>query len=226
MMVRVLLEPPPRTNRRFRHVEWLRNGLLIIAVILLGYTGYVYIDAAIFEARQDRVLDESASLPGEATTGSRQGSEPAPRTGNSGEALDPSLIGRIAIPRLNVRAVVQEGVDAETLRRSVGHVPGTALPGEEGNVGLAGHRDSFFRGLRDVKKDDLIKVETFDREYKYVVDSTKIVGPKEVQVLAATRENVLTLVTCYPFNYIGNAPRRFIVRARQVSVNQRESPGS
>lgn len=137
------------------------------------------------------------------------------------ENADASVLGRIEIPRLRVHAIVREGVDDKTLRRAVGHVPGTATPGADGNMALAGHRDSFFRGLQDVKKDDRIVMETLDSRYEYVVDSLKIVGPDDVEVLAATENPVLTLVTCYPFRYVGNAPRRFIVRARQVSVQAR-----
>jgi sortase A len=131
---------------------------------------------------------------------------------------DPKMIGRIAIPRLKVKAIVREGVDDKTLRRAVGHVPETVRPGVPGNVGLAGHRDSFFRGLRNVRKDDRIVVETLDGKYEYVVESMKIVRPKDVHVLAPTKESILTLVTCYPFGYVGNAPKRYIVRAKQVSA--------
>jgi sortase A len=131
---------------------------------------------------------------------------------------DPKMIGRIAIPRLKVKAIVKEGVDDKTLRRAVGHVPETVRPGVPGNVGLAGHRDSFFRGLRNVRKDDRIVVETLDGKYEYVVESMKIVRPKDVHVLAPTKESVLTLVTCYPFGFVGNAPKRYIVRAKQVSA--------
>jgi sortase A len=137
-----------------------------------------------------------------------------------------SLIGRIMIPRLNIRAVVQEGVDDKTLRRAVGHVPGTALPGEAGNVGLAAHRDTFFRPLRHVRKNDRITLETLDGDYDYVVDSIRIVTPKDVEVLAPSKNPVLTLVTCYPFYYVGHAPKRFIVRARRVDTKPPELPGS
>jgi sortase A len=88
---------------------------------------------------------------------------------------------------------------------------------------LAGHRDTFFRQLRNVHKNDHIAIRTFDGEYDYVVDSLKVVKPSDVQVLAPTSGNVLTLVTCYPFNYIGHAPRRYIVRARQLSSPAPES---
>jgi LPXTG-site transpeptidase (sortase) family protein len=136
---------------------------------------------------------------------------------------DPKMIGRIAIPRLRVRAVVKEGIDDKTLRRAVGHVPETVRPGVPGNVGLAGHRDSFFRGLRNVRKDDRIVLETLDGKYEYTVESMKIVMPTDVHVLAPTEESILTLVTCYPFNFVGNAPKRYIVRARQVSAEPLET---
>jgi len=130
---------------------------------------------------------------------------------------DRSLVGRIEIPRVNVSAIVREGVDDRTLRRAVGHVPGTGLPGQPGNIGLAGHRDSFFVGLKNIRKSDRIKLRTLDGDYEYEVESIKIVTPKDVEVLAPTHDQVLTLVTCYPFNYVGSAPKRYIVRARQVS---------
>jgi sortase A len=132
-------------------------------------------------------------------------------------AAEGSLIGRIEIPRLALSVVVVEGVDRISLRRAVGHIPGTALPGEDGNVGLAGHRDTFFRQLKDVKIDDEIQVSTLTGNFKYRVVSLKIVDPENVGVLAPSAENVLTLVTCYPFYFVGPAPKRWIVRARQVS---------
>jgi sortase A len=133
------------------------------------------------------------------------------------KAQKPGLIGRIEVPRLNLTAIVREGVDSKTLRRAVGHIPSTALPGMPGNVGMAGHRDTFFRGLRDIKKDDRITVETLHGNYEYAVDSIRIVRPSDVSVLKTAGGPTLTLVTCYPFNYVGSAPNRFIVRARQVS---------
>jgi sortase A len=130
------------------------------------------------------------------------------------------IIGRIEVPRLNVSAVVREGVDAKTLRRAAGHVPGTALPGDEGNVAVAAHRDTFFRGLRDIKASDRIRMVTPDGTFEYVVRSTKIVKPHNVEVLDPTDgKRELTLITCYPFNYVGNAPDRFIVKAEEASVD-------
>jgi sortase A len=102
------------------------------------------------------------------------------------------------------------------LRHAVGHIPGTPLPGQQGNVGLAGHRDTFFRGLRNIQKDDEITLTTLHGSYRYRVDSTRIVRPEDTKVLAATADDFLTLVTCYPFYFVGPAPKRFIVRAHRI----------
>lgn len=130
------------------------------------------------------------------------------------------LIGRIEIPRIKVSAVVKEGVDTKTLSRAVGHVPYTPLPGEKGNVGVAAHRDTFFRGLRNVREGDVIRVTTLDGVYLYEVDSLKIVWPKNVEVLDPTPDQRITLVTCYPFNYVGSAPKRFIVQGKQIGFEE------
>jgi sortase A len=112
--------------------------------------------------------------------------------------------------------MVGEGVDAKTLRLSVGHIPTTALPGQTGNVGIAGHRDTFFRGLKDLRAKDEIVFSTLSGNFKYQVESLTVVDPDDLSVLAPSIENMLTMVTCYPFSYIGSAPKRFIARARQV----------
>jgi LPXTG-site transpeptidase (sortase) family protein len=105
----------------------------------------------------------------------------------------------------------------KTLDVAVGHIPGTALPGDKGNVAVAGHRDTFFRGLRDIRRGDLIDFETLRGNYAYRVEGTEIVKPEDVSVLNAGAYPELTLVTCYPFTWIGSAPDRFIVRARQLA---------
>jgi sortase A len=131
--------------------------------------------------------------------------------------LPEMLLGRLKIPRLHLAAMVREGADSGTLRRAIGHIPGTALPGRSGNVALAGHRDTFFRALRNIEKDDTIDFETDAGTFRYAVQSTRIVGPRDVSVLTAAGGRTLTLVTCYPFYYVGSAPKRFIVRAVQVA---------
>jgi sortase A len=126
----------------------------------------------------------------------------------------PVVMGRLEIPRLGIRVMVREGIDDETLKVAVGHIPGTARPGEAGNIGLAAHRDTFFRALRDVRKGDLMRLTTLDGSETYRVATARVVDPAEVGVLAGTvgaRE--LTLVTCYPFDFIGAAPKRFVVAA-------------
>jgi sortase A len=127
------------------------------------------------------------------------------------------LVGRLKIPRLLFSTLVIEGVDKTTLRRAVGHIPGTALPGEPGNVCVSGHRDTFFRPLKDVRIKDEVDFSTPQGDFKYEVVSLRVVQPDNVGVLASTGENVLTMVTCYPFYFVGPAPKRWIVRARQVA---------
>ena len=125
------------------------------------------------------------------------------------------VIGRIEIPRLNISAMVLEGTAPKILRVAVGHINGTALPGIRGNTALAAHRDTIFRPLQEVKAGDGIVLTTSYGKFHYVVDSAQIVNPTDVRVLRPTPDAELTLVTCYPFSYIGAAPQRFIVHARQ-----------
>jgi len=130
------------------------------------------------------------------------------------------LIGRIEIPRLGLSAVVIEGDDARTLRRAIGHMPGTPMPGHAGNIALTGHRDTFFRPLRNIREDDIVVVTTLQGEYRYRVVSTSVVSPEEIAVLNGGPGEVLTLITCYPFYFVGAAPDRFIVRAERVAERQ------
>lgn len=131
-------------------------------------------------------------------------------------ALRPGdMIGRLEIPRVNISVIVLEGSDSNILDVAAGHIPGTALPGTTGNVGIAAHRDTFFRSLRAIRPNDRLTFTTPIRTFEYGVESTEVVDPKNVGVLGPTADAELTLVTCYPFNYIGAAPKRFIVHARQ-----------
>jgi sortase A len=127
------------------------------------------------------------------------------------------LVGRLIIPRLNLRATVREGAGEDTLAVALGHISGTAFPGENGNVGIAGHRDTLFRALRKIAKNDQIQFQTLNGTYLYEVESTRIVSPQSVAVLERGDHPEITLVTCYPFHYAGSAPDRFVVKARLVS---------
>jgi len=183
--------------------------LIAAAVAGLGYCGFVMVDSWNFqrvERRQlERVLmerrDPVAATPAE-----------VPRP-----VADEGLIGRIEVPRLGLSAIVIEGTSPTTLRRAAGHISGTAFPGKPGNVGIAGHRDTFFRPLRNIRQNDIVTLTTAAGEYRYRVVSTKVVSPDDVSVLSPGGGEVLTLVTCYPFYFVGSAPDRFIVRAERVS---------
>jgi sortase A len=203
------LPPHAQAPRRGSRLQWLERLFLLVAVLCLGYYGYVAAEARFYQAYENRELDAilhsapSRPQPTAATPATHRARTPAPG----------SIIGRIEIPRLHVSSVVRAGSDARTLKLAVGHIPGTALPGDEGNIGLAGHRDTFFRRLRDIRPDDEIRLVTPDGIFVYHVERTRIVNPADVWVLDPTAHPSLTLVTCYPFSYIGSAPQRFIVRA-------------
>lgn len=200
----------PRQARPVRAdaLRWLERALIAIAIACLGYYGYVSAEAFLYQRFENRELDailRTHEPPAAHDVGAARG---APRRGTT--------VGRIEIPRLGVSAIIKAGSDARTLQLAVGHIPGTALPGKDGNVGLAGHRDTFFRRLRDIQGDDTIRVTTPDGVYLYRVDRTDVVDPDDVWVLDPTNHPALTLVTCYPFTWVGNAPQRFIVRAQLV----------
>jgi sortase A len=179
-------------------MKTLANIFLALALLALGYWAFVFINGHLYQAREmPRFLNEHSEAILEQS--------PPPARGSALALLD--------IPRLGLSAVVLEGADESELKLGAGHIPGTSLPGDGGNVGVAGHRDTFFRPLRHIRKDDGIKMKTHDREYHYTVVSTEVVGPDDVHVLRPLGHEVLTLVTCYPFNFVGSAPKRFIVRA-------------
>lgn len=202
----------PRTRRIVRLL------LLVVAIVCLGTycESYLYRTAyQIYEGWQfDHEQPESApprtskpmALPAVLPNPDR-GVATAPISGTGW------VVGRIAIPRLHISAIVEEGVDDTTLSRAVGHIPGTALPGEIGNIGIAGHRDTFFQELKNLRPHDEIDFTTHSGRYHYIVDSLTVVDPSDTGVLQAKGGKILTIVTCFPFHYVGNAPRRFIVHA-------------
>lgn len=143
-----------------------------------------------------------------------QGARALDRSGASTSSLSKGdVVGRLEIPRLSMSAIVFEGADHDVLERGAGHLPGSALPGDRGNTVLAAHRDTFFRPLRGIRVGDVVKIHRSRRDSAYVVQSARVVEPDEVDVLGPTTEPALTLITCYPFRFIGPAPERFVVRA-------------
>ena len=197
---------------RFCLARVAERGLLVIAILTLGYWAYATAESFIYQTYENRELD--AILQSAPARLAPPASKPAPAGG--------SVVGRIEIPRLSVSAVVRAGIDARTLRLAVGHIPGTPLPGDKGNVGLAGHRDTFFRALRDIHSGDAIRIVTASESFVYRVDRTAVVQPRDVWVLDPTDAPTLTLVTCYPFTYLGSAPDRFVVRATLEKGERRE----
>lgn len=170
---------------------------------LVGLCVLAYLDIWTYQAVSGLTLSASASL-------TKARSEPGFRYA-PGQA-----IGWIEIQRLGVSALVVHGDDAGSLMRAVGHIPGTAFPGEGGNVGLAGHRDTFFRALRSIERSDTIRLVMPDRVIAYRVVEVGIVEPSQVEVLDPTPVASLTLVTCFPFEYVGAAPYRYVVRAQEL----------
>jgi sortase A len=213
---------PPSVRRAW----WLEGLLLGAGFLCLCWVGGTYGRSYLYQSYESYKLDQvvhgrKASAAGwvrYAAFGDRPelpvvipSSAPKSRVPVMGAD---GLIGRLEMARLNVSAVVQEGVDDKTLSRAIGHVPDTALPGQIGNFSVAAHRDTFFRGLRNVKVGDVVRMVTPGGNFVYSVEWTKIVRPENVEVLDPTDFPAITMVTCYPFNYVGSAPKRFIVRGR------------
>ena len=216
----------PLCRTTLRRSEYL---FLIVGFLCLGYVGFTMAQAFVYQRYESYQLEQSILGQGATASGYLQSllrpAEPPPpvsiRQAPPELVTDPGLIGRVEIQRLDISAMVREGVDAATLSRAVGHVSSTPRPGEAGNVAIAAHRDTFFRNVRYIRNGDRIRMVTPRGTYDYVVDSLKIVDPTEVKVLDPTPQPAITLVTCYPFNFIGSAPKRFIVRARQVTTEAR-----
>ena len=195
------------SNRSLRQIlHWAEFVLFTCAAAMLGYCAYVVVDTHLFQERQSTVFEHALELQIKFT--------PPPDIPRG--VIRSGLIGRLEIQRIGLSVMVSEGVDGATLRRAAGHVPGTALPGQSGNIGITGHRDTFFWPLRNIQKDDVITFATLWGEYRYRVVFSEIVSPQDVGVLEPIGGEVLTLVTCHPFYYVGGAPNRFIVRAERV----------
>jgi sortase A len=186
--------------RRAQYAFWFAGALL--CVLCAG----TYLEGRYYQAAENRRLEEALRSRSPRGAVPRLSREPG------------SLVGRLEIPRLRMSAIVLEGSDSRTLRLGVGRIPETADPGQAGNVVLSGHRDTFFRPLRTIRAGDQVVLTTPEGPYRYVVEWTAVVDPSDSVWLKATPDRSLTLVTCYPFRYIGPAPQRFIVRAHQVAA--------
>ncbi len=190
---------PARWERR-----WLERALIATGVGLLSWGAMVIVEAGHEQAKLRTALTRTLSTPEQAKPAS-----PLQRG---------ALIGSLKIPRLKLSAMIVEGDDDKTLKRGVGHLPDTPLPWEKGNAAFAGHRDTFLRAMRDISAGDEIRLATPHGEFTYRVREIAIVTPDNLSGLSITDDSSLTLITCYPFSYIGNAPKRFVVRAARTGT--------
>jgi sortase A len=201
---------PPTRRRRYRltRTQWLlRCGRCLcfsVAILALGYFGFTLLDARAYQASAKRSLQDEIQTQ-------QQGQVSTPRP----SLKDGDVVARLDVPRLGLSVAVLQGTNSRVLALGAGHIPGTALPGDLGNSGIAGHRDTFFRELRDIREKDEIQLQTAAGAFRYEVDWVKVVAPEDLSVLAPSAESALTLVTCYPFQYFGRAPSRFVVHARR-----------
>jgi sortase A len=186
--------------------------LVLAALFCLGRAGVLSLEAAMFQwstgavLRQDVALQPPAVRPQPAVAATA----PAPAARE--------VLGLLEIPRVGMSTVVVEGDEARTLSVAAGHLPDTPLPWEPGNSAIAGHRDTFFRALREIDVGDVIELATRRGRLSYRVLKLLVVDPDDVWVLAPSSEVDLTLITCYPFTYIGSAPHRFIVQATRQAT--------
>ena len=200
-------------------VHWAQSFFLTLGILALGYCAILFADASFSQFEQSRLFEKMSQA------GSHSAALTVPHAPFEFSSTDEPLIaavqegtpwGRIELIRLGLSVMIAEGDDEKTLRRGVGHIPGTALPGQPGNVGLAAHRDTYFRPLENIRVHDEIFLTTLAGVYRYRVQSLEVVGPKDIQVLDPQGGQTLTLVTCYPFHFVGSAPHRFIVHAQRI----------
>ena len=200
----------------------MKRGAAIFAVagwLALAYCAFVYFQASRYQAAEKSRFARDTppqTQPDAGLVMPKAAAPPGRKYPSRGES-----VAMLTIPRIRLSSVVLEGAGARELKLGPGHISSTPLPGEGGNFAVAGHRDTFFRALRFVRVNDIVQVKSRDQEFQYRVVSTKIVGPNDIQVLDPADRETLTLVTCYPFEFVGSAPQRFIVRADCADCSQR-----
>jgi sortase A len=184
--------------RNGRWLTWLGSALIIGGAVFLACYWWTLHERTVAQQRAKEWLNRTATIH-----------RPAP-------ARRGDVVGELDIPRLQVSVMVFEGDDSGILKQGAGHIPGTALPAGTGNIGIAAHRDTYFRPLRAIRANDVITLKTPAGTSRYTVTECGIVRPSDVGVLERAPGRDLTLVTCYPFFYVGSAPERFIVHARKI----------
>ena len=206
-----------------RGLSWL---LVVIGLVLAGFGAYDYYDS---KFAQHQAGEEWAGKESKVESDAEQ---PVPSSLPSTRLpyYDPYRLGqtvaKLTLPRLDASLFVVEGTDQNELKKGPGHMPGTALPGVKGNCVIAGHRDTHFRVLEGVKEGDRVELETKYGTFHYEVRSMEVVSPTNVSSLAPTDHAVLHLITCYPFNYVGHAPKRMVIEAALITDRSAESAGA
>jgi len=190
--------------------RWLQWALLALGLTCFVWCGLIILDARRFQSEQHAMLERVKAGPTPSDASGRPLTLPM-------NLVTRGLIGELHIPRLKWSALVVEGDDDHTLRMAVGHLPDTPLPWQPGNSALAGHRDTFFRPLKDVRVGDDIRLATPYEDLHYRVERTVVVEPDDLSVLDPSSTQRLTLITCFPFFYVGDAPLRFIVQAQPIA---------
>jgi sortase A len=191
-------------RRGQRFMRWTRRILMLTGVLAIAYVALTLLNARLFQNAANHTLEQQIHAE------EQHSSIPSRSAIKEGDVL-----GKIEIPRVGLSVAVLQGTTSKTLLLGVGHIEGTALPGETGNVGIAGHRDTYFRVLKDVRRNDEIRLQSVSGVTKYEVDWIQITAPRDGDIVAPTSESALTLVTCYPFYYVGAAPERFVVHAHK-----------
>jgi sortase A len=222
-----------RTGRlHSQRPAWVRPAqaiLLAAGLILLSYAGVTLAHGYLYQTLEGRNFDRMLQHSSTSVTSRLAGvpaalRSPRPHFSTMPSAKDRGPIARIRISRIGLNTLVLPGDNDYALSLGAGHIPGTAWPWQAGNVGIAGHRDTFFRRLRNIRKNDSITLETRKGTYTYRVETVEVVDPSQLTVLGPTPDSTLTLITCYPFYFVGAAPERFIVRARRISSAGESKP--
>jgi sortase A len=185
---------------------WIERALWAVGLVCVTWAGTTWLRAVTYQAEQQEALDRQFSAADQ-----KPAAAAAPQRLSTGETL-----GRLEIPRLKLSVVVAEGDDDDTLEVAVGHLPDTPLPWQEGNAAVAAHRDTLFRPLRHIREGDEIRLDTPQGTLPYRVTRYTVVDPEDLWVLEPSA-GALTLITCFPFDFVGNAPRRFVVHAERVN---------
>lgn len=196
-------------NLRSSVLRFAPRLFLWLGVAILAYAGGTAAYAGAYQRYQSWKFEQELTQRG----------AKAEISEDTADLREGAIVGRLDVPRIGISVMVLQGIEKKTLIVGAGHVQGTPLPGAAGNVTIAAHRDTFFRKLEDIRPGDSIQVATLRRTYEYIVDSTEIVDPDDIEVMESRGRPELTLITCYPFYFVGPSPRRFVVHARPSPIS-------